>query len=265
MESRLAPRRGRSAARSSNYACAAVSDADLRRWLSESSTPAAVRTFAAAVNHIPTAPALIESLDHVQQMLSEHEDWLPVRAAWLARLGLTRLNGDLVDLARTRDRLLERLCVRGLSADQDVPAAVRFAGQGAGERVDAVRGWLTRVRASIQQWLDAPPAGASTEGSNPPLQSFGMSTAAGSTRAYADLILAWGMARLGERITSHDLLEQARGTLYPLDAAHKFLLEAFAARIEQAARRPNWRPAARRQSHLPGGPARAGSDVGIQG
>ena len=47
------------------------------------------------------------------------------------------------------------------------------------------------------------------------------------------MILAWGLARLGERVTSHDLVERVRGTLYPLDVAHKFLLEAFAARIEQ--------------------------------
>ena len=162
--------RGRPAVR------AAVSDADLRQRLSEPPTPAAVRTFAAAVNYIPPAPALTESLDRVQQMLSEHEDWLPVRAAWLARLGLTRLNGDLVDLARTRDRLLERLRVRGLSADQDVPAAVRFAGQARRRTGRRCSHMADKSPAPIQQWLDSPPAGASTEGSDPRLEAFGMNT-----------------------------------------------------------------------------------------
>src|SRR5205814_2856697 len=106
-----------------------------------------------------------ESLAHVQRLLDEHEGWLPVRAAWLARVGLTRLTqGDVVGLARTRDRLLERLHARGLSADLDVPAALRFAGQGAGERVEAVRVWLARTREPVHRWLAARPAGAAAEG-----------------------------------------------------------------------------------------------------
>ena len=73
-------------------------------------------------------------------------------------MGLARLTGgDVVGLARARDRLLERLHDRGLSADLDVPAAMRFAGQGAGDRVDAVRGWLTRAREPIHRWLSARP------------------------------------------------------------------------------------------------------------
>jgi hypothetical protein len=212
------------------------SDADLRRWLTDRPTPAAVRAIAAAVCQGSPPPAVVESLDSVQRLLDEHEDWLPVRAAWLARLGLTRLNGgDVVGLARTRDRLLERLHGRGLSADLDVPAAVRFAGQGAGERVDAVRAWLIHAQAPIHRWLSARPAADEpTTGHDPRLQAFGMGTAAGPTRAYADLILAWGLTQLGERGASQDLLNQARAVLGPLDAAHTVLLGAFAARISQA-------------------------------
>jgi hypothetical protein len=215
------------------------SDADVRRWLAGPATPAAVRVIAAAVAGTNPPPGLAESLDEVRRLVDDHEGWLPVRAAWLAQVGLAWLSGgDVVGLARARDRLLERLHDRGLSADLDVPAALRFAGQGAGERVDAVRGWLTRAREPIHRWLATRSTAATAEGLatayDPRLHAYGLGTAAGPTRAYADLILAWGLARLGERAASQDLLAQARGVLGPLDAAHAFLLDAFAFRINQA-------------------------------
>jgi hypothetical protein len=214
------------------------SEVDLRRWLTDPPMPAAVRAIAAAVGQRSPPVAVVESLAQVQRLLDEHEDWLPVRAAWLAQLGLIRLNGgDVVGLARARDRMLDRLHQRGLSADLDIPAAVRFAGQGAGERVDAVRAWLIRARTPIHRWLDARPAEASGEGmssQDPRLQAFGMGTAAGPTRAYADLILAWSLARLGERGAPQKLLTEARGVLGPLDAAQNFLLDAFTTRIAEA-------------------------------
>jgi hypothetical protein len=210
---------------------------DLRRWLEEPATPASARAVAAVIAGSDPPRAARESLDRIQWLLDQHEDWLPVRSAWLARLGLGRLaGGDVVGLARARDRLLERLHDRGLSADLDVPAALRFAGQGAGERVDAVRGWLTRAREPIHRWLAARSGGAEglVTGHDPRLQAFGLGTATAPTRAYADLILAWGLARLGERAACQDLLTQARGVLAPLDAAHNFLLDAFSVRIAEA-------------------------------
>ena len=122
-----------------------------------------------------------------------------MRAAWLARVGLARLTrGDVVGWHRTRDRLLERLHDRGLSADLDVPAAVRFAGQGAGGRVDAVRGWLTHARGTdpplARYSLDRHGAaeGLAT-GPRPAVASVRPGgTAAGPTRAYADLISPGG-------------------------------------------------------------------------
>ncbi|HEY1376389.1 MAG TPA: hypothetical protein VGF55_06320, partial [Gemmataceae bacterium] len=180
------------------------SEADLRRWLAGPPSPAAVRAVAAvaasATNRNPP-PTLVESLADVQRLLDEHEGWLPVRAAWLARVGLTRLTGgDVVGLARTRDRLLERLHAHGLSADLDVPAALRFAGQGAGERVEAVRAWLARTREPIHRWLAARPGGPAQPGAevlstghDPRLRTFGLGgTDTRTTRAYADLVLAWG-------------------------------------------------------------------------
>jgi hypothetical protein len=95
---------------------------------------------------------------------------------------------------------------------------------------------LTRAREPIHRWLAARPGGAEglTTAHDPRLHAFGLGTAVGPTRAYADLILAWGLARLGERGAYQELLTQARDVLAPLDAAHEFLLDAFAFRIAQA-------------------------------
>jgi hypothetical protein len=213
-------------------------DADWQRRLQAEPTPDVVRAVAAALANPHPSQVLVDALPQVQRLLDQHDGRLPVRAAWLARLGLSRLSGgDVVGLARSRDRLLERLHDHGLSADLDLPAALRFAEQGAGERVDRVRDWLIGAREVIHRWIEAPPAGAAVglrTAQDPRLQPFGRGSSAGPTRAYADLILAWGLARLGDRGPSEELLGHARGVLAPLDAAHNFLLDAFAYRISQA-------------------------------
>ena len=177
------------------------SGADLRRWLAAPPSQAIVRVIAAAAAQQPPPPALIGASDRVHRLLDEHEDWLPVRAAWLARLGLNRLTGgDTIGVARTRDRLLARLHEHGLSADLDVPAAVRFAGQGAGDRVETVRTWLSRAHDPIHRWLSSgevvrswggeavrptnpPPHDPTTSPSHDPgLHAFGLGTAAAPTR-----------------------------------------------------------------------------------
>jgi hypothetical protein len=171
-------------------------------------------------------------------LLDEHDSWLPVRTAWLARLGLSRFTGgDVVGLARTRDRLLERLHDHGLSAALDLPPALRFAGPGGGERADAVSGWLIGARESIHRWISYRPADTVetlATARDPRLQAFGLGTSDAPTKAYADLILAWGLARLGHRGSSEEFSTRARGVLAPLDTAHQFLLDAFTFRIRQA-------------------------------
>jgi hypothetical protein len=223
-------------------------DADLLHWLNGPPTGESVRAVAAyavwaATQEAPPA-GLTAALDRVQRLLDEHEAWLPVRAAWLARVALARLTGgDVIGLARARDRLLERLHDRGLSADLNVPAFLRFAGQGSGERAETVRAWLAGARAPIHRWLDArpgaagpaPPGGeALAAGHDPRLRTFGLGTDTRTTRAYADLILAWGLARLGERGAADGLIAQARGVLAGRDEAHAFLLDAFTFRARQA-------------------------------
>ena len=73
--------------------------------------------------------------------LEVHEAVLPVRAAWLAWLGLTRLTGgDPLALA-ARDRLLRQLLDAGLSRDRDLPTFLRHsaASTGAAAAVDRER------------------------------------------------------------------------------------------------------------------------------
>lgn len=218
---------------------------DLRGWLAESPTPAIIRSLAAyaswAAEQNPPPDVFVESLQQIQSLLNEHDDWLPVRAAWLAQIAFSRVaGGDPVGLARTRDRLLRRLLESGLSADLDLPPAIRFSG--VGERIEAVRQWLAQARAPIHRWLGLQPGESEMHSGgeslstahDPRLRAFGLGTATGPTRTYADLILSWGLARIGERASSQELLAQSRGILSRLDEAHGILLEAFAYRIAQA-------------------------------
>jgi hypothetical protein len=161
-------------------------------------------------------------LGPVQRFLERHERTLPVRAAWLAWLGLAALaGGDVLALARARDRLLERLYRHGLSADLDLPAFLRFAGQAEGSRLHSVRDCLVRLRGQARAWIRA----TSLKGVHADPQL---------TAAYADLIFAFGLARLGEVTASEQAVAQAKEVLVNRDDVHDFLLEAFDYRIRQA-------------------------------
>src|SRR4051812_37126717 len=70
-----------------------------------------------------------------------------------------------------------------------------------------------------------------------------------STRAYVDLMFAWGHARLGDAETARQLVREAAERLHPTpeaansDPAHAWLLDAFTFRIEEAiAARPHGGP-----------------------
>jgi FtsH ternary system domain X7 len=239
-------------------------------WLDGPPTPAAARAVAASVvyaaadlqaagsrqqaagmenapSSLPTALCpLPADLGRVQRLLEDYESALPVRAAWLAHLALARLSGgDVVGLARTRDRLLERLYQNGLSLDLDVPAFLRFAGQGSGDwaaRAQEVRDWLSHARESVHRWVAARPdrpvgrarLAPELTTQDPQLQAFGFGTATRFTRAYADLILAWGLTRLGDRSGSQELLSYAQATLANTDEVHAVLFDAYAYRARQA-------------------------------
>jgi len=176
---------------------------------------AAYLVFAARKGTPP--PALIDRLNPVQRFLEQHERVLPIRFAWLAWTHLALLSkGDVLALARARDRILERLYANGLRPEE-LPGFLKFAGQATSQRFRAVRDWMTKLGDLAQGW------------------ARGEGTSSGPTpmAAYIDLIFAFGLARLGDADTARQLGQRAAAALGSNDV-HQFLLQAYDYRIKQA-------------------------------
>jgi hypothetical protein len=168
-----------------------------------------------------------EQLGRVQRFLERHEKLLPVRAVWLTALAALRLShGDVLGLTRTRDRLLERLYHKGLAHDQDLPSFLRFSGIGLGERRRAFRDWLLQLPGRVEQWIHRNPFPRVPADADPY-----------DTNAYAELMLAFGLARLGEDQVCRQLMSNARTWLDsrrgPQEKVHDVLRNAFEYRIHQ--------------------------------
>lgn len=160
-------------------------------------------------------------LGPLQYMLEKFEALLPVRTAWLAWFALYQLSqNDVLLLARARDRLLERLFQQGLSPDRDLPGFLRVAGLQSGDRFRVVRQQVVDLRPVIHAWSDANCRGVSARW----------------TKWYIDMILAFGMARLGESGRCHEWLDGAAAELSnpKRDAVHKWFYSAYAHRVRQA-------------------------------
>jgi hypothetical protein len=179
----------------------------------------AAHIFWAACQKTPPE-SLAQRLSPIGQFLEAHEAVLPVRAAWLAALGLQRLaGGDALGLARARDRLLGRLYQDGLRPERDLPSFLRFSGPAGNQRYRAVRQWLAALCDKARDW-----AGRNTPSYRSPEK----------TAAYIDLFFSFGLARLGELDASNGLLKRATDALHGQGHAHEFLLNAYAHRIRQA-------------------------------
>jgi hypothetical protein len=173
-----------------------------------------------AARREPAPAELLERLNPVQRFLERHERLLPVRAVWLAWLHLAELaGGDVLALARARDRLLERLFQNGLRPEQDLPLFLRAAGQTGGQRIRGLGPWMNDLVERARAWIEKP----ANQGK---WQVEGAKTA-----SYIDLLFAFGLARLGETDSSRALVERAGRALAGSDASHAFLLEAFTYRI----------------------------------
>jgi len=164
-------------------------------------------------------------LPRLQQYLEKHEGKIGVRAVWLSWVSLASLSaGDVLGLARARDRLLERLLGQGLNVEFDLPTFLRFAGQHAGDRLRVVRDQVQRLREMAHQWISfCYEKDAALDRKN----------ALEPTRAYADLIFSFGLARLGEASASRALEAKAKEVLGERSPVHSFLLESFCYRIQQ--------------------------------
>ena len=211
-------------------------------WLTFAPSPGTTRAMAAWVvwASIQSSPpaALAERGPEIQAHLEAHEHWLPVRAAWLARAALARAGrGDVLGLARTRDRLSERLLAVGLSLELDTPSFLRFAGEGVRERFQEARRWLADRREHIHQWLARRPEDSwvRAEPADPtgPLRQVGLEPDVAHTRAYADLVLAWGLSRFAEHATAEEVRRQGSAALPGGDPVHTALREGFEFRITQ--------------------------------
>lgn len=199
-------------------------------WLLSNSEPSSadLRALAALIvwsaRRDPPPRALVDRLNPIMRYLETHERLLPVRAVWLTWVNLMHLSqGDILALARTRDRLLERLYQNGVRPEQDLPSFLRFSGQPTSQRFRAVRQWLIQLADLAHRWVHEVTRTGSYQIKPPP-----------HTDGYLDLIFSFGLARLGETEASRELLIRAREILGTGDDVHQFLLAAFQYRITQA-------------------------------
>ncbi len=166
-----------------------------------------------------------ELLGRAQLILERFEYFLPVRLAWLAWLGLAKLSqNDLLLLARSRDRILERLYQQGPSPELDLPSFLRSSGPREGERFREVQEALRTLRGRIASWIQRELEERGTSGT-------------GQTAAYADMMLAYGYSRVGLSQECLELVKNARSHLLKgshQSVVHEWLFEAFQHRIQQS-------------------------------
>lgn len=215
-----------------------VAGADLDRWLAlPNPMPSDLRAVvsiivaaawddgAGAKSKNPSQQAIVQRLPKIHRFLEQYEGRLGVRAVWLAWSSLAKLSaGDVLALARTRDRLLERLLNHGLSTEYDLPSFLRFSGQHTSDRFRVVRDRVVRLRELAHRWVAACHKNGGSQGAGPE-----------PTQAYKDLMFAFGLARLGEANEARRVQEAAKQVLGGTkDDVHDFLHGAYSYRIEQA-------------------------------
>ena len=197
-------------------------------------TPNAQRARLAALLLLQSTTLEPGTMRQLLKLVQLHETDLPIRLVWLVQQHVTiTTHGDTLGLARCRDRLFARLVEHGPGLDLDAPAFFRFQSGDHGDRYVRVREWLIRVREPMQRWLQR----TLNVGR---LQWAGIDAELRRTRCYADLMLAWGLSRLGDRARARDLQNHALTDLDPnrkpgIDGnVHQTLVRLFSQRIVQA-------------------------------
>lgn len=211
----------------------------LEDWLREAERPGLARVIAAYcawAGHAPTPSAeFVQFLPEIQAVLAQHFDDLPIRAAWLAILGVTRIcDGDALGLARWGDRLLHRLAVRGPGLDLDSPSFLRFHGTGSPERFQSARELLIRVHKLAGDWIQ-------DHGGTGRFQREGLDAETECTATYAQFMFSWGLGALGERSRAKEWANRARQMLarsprrpWVVPAVHAILGDLFLQRVNDA-------------------------------
>ena len=163
----------------------------------------------------PEALIICQRQGPVAQFLERHEGLLPARVAWLAWMAHHHLTGDVLSLARARDRALERLFEHGLRTDVDLPSFLRGLGRGDSQQLHMVRERFGRLHESVAEWI--------------PESVYKKAR----TRQYAGLMFSYGMARLGDAAACRALMAKI-GHELGRDEFHSWTWEAFRFRIRQA-------------------------------
>jgi hypothetical protein len=125
-------------------------------------------------------------------------------------------HGDVLALARARDRLLERLYLTGLSADLDLPGFLRVSGTMSSDRYRRVREHMQRMRPIVHKWIVT-----------------GV-VLAPDTASYADMLFAYAFAQLGEPTLCHKLMRETQENISRRDDVNNWLFPAFEFRINEA-------------------------------
>jgi cellulose synthase operon protein C len=209
---------------SSSFASGSVSSAKLKSVLqSKNATPIVVNSFASwliwhAQQEQPSS-TLVDQLGKVQEFLERSESQLSIRSTWLTWCAFSKVSGgDVLALARARDRILERLFQNGMTPDRDVPSFLRASGMRSGDRFRAVREEILNMRGQAQEWAKK-----------------NRGTTAETTREYIDMTFAYAMARLGEARLARELFDEAKTSLEKTqDKIHLWFIKAYEYRIEQA-------------------------------
>ncbi len=188
------------------------------RWQGAHSGWIAAQVVAEASDPHKQTRLIASHLPEVIDYLVRQESRLPVRVAWLAWWALYRISGnDVLMLARARDRLLERLFQRGLAPEFDLPAFLRNTATGESERFRVLRDRFDEIQQRVAEWVIEPELSPSSQ-----------------TKRYVDLIFAYGWARLGDSTRCHQCWSEAEKGLGRADPVHRWLLQAYQQRIQQA-------------------------------
>ena len=156
-------------------------------------------------------------LGRLQQTWEAHERLVPARVTWLGWAALARIaGGDALMLARARDRMLERLHEQGLDRAVDLPGFLRHGATPTGERARIVGDHLRTLHESAVAWIGRDLFNAR------------------DTRPIADLIFAFGLARLGAPAASGQLHAQGLAGLDRQDAVASWAARAFGFRVRRA-------------------------------
>ncbi|MCA9174624.1 MAG: hypothetical protein KDB14_09060 [Planctomycetales bacterium] len=163
-------------------------------------------------------------LGDIAEFLHANEGFLPIRTMWLAWHSVYQLSdGDTLGLARARDRILERLFQNGLAPEANLPSFLRARGAGQSDRFRSLLKQIHELYDKVLRWIVDAKESARTP-------------------AYAKLVFAFALARLGENGDCEQLIREALVELADLDEVHIWLAGAFEARIRQTIRGERGQP-----------------------